>query len=199
VLDQEQRFYPAAIDNASVLSFGALEPRVRRMGKAESRQTNRSSSTRFKLFVPACWTHEVDPSYLGYWSDREVVVFLELLLLQERGGTKAFVNIGQAADLQVADLILGCRPDFRLYGNGGRRTLPRSHRSRQSPSAPLGRFQSRDGDRRMSLRSGRTLVRANANQERSTNLYRVHDGYAEGRAESSDWNSGNPSRCNKTF
>jgi Domain of unknown function (DUF6306) len=51
--------------------------------------------------------HEVDPSYLGYWSEQEVVVFLELLLEQERGGTKAFADIGQAADLQVADLVFG--------------------------------------------------------------------------------------------
>lgn len=50
--------------------------------------------------------HEVDPDYLGYWSEEEVVAFLETLLEQERGGTKAFANIGQAADLQISDLIL---------------------------------------------------------------------------------------------
>jgi hypothetical protein len=50
--------------------------------------------------------HEVDPSYLGYWSRAEVVVFLKSLLEQERIGTRAFADIGYAADLRVADLIL---------------------------------------------------------------------------------------------
>jgi len=50
--------------------------------------------------------HEVDPGYLGYWSGEEVVVFLKSLLEQERIGTRAFADIGYAADLHVADLIL---------------------------------------------------------------------------------------------
>lgn len=55
--------------------------------------------------------HEVDPGYLGYWSRQEVLVFLKSLLEQERGGTKAFANIGQAANLKIADLILGSELD----------------------------------------------------------------------------------------
>lgn len=47
--------------------------------------------------------HEVDPGYLGYWSGEEVLVFLKSLLEQERGGTKAFANIGQAANLKIVD------------------------------------------------------------------------------------------------
>jgi hypothetical protein len=50
--------------------------------------------------------HEVDPSYFGYWSRDEVVAFLKSLLERERIGTKAFADIGQAADLRIADLIL---------------------------------------------------------------------------------------------
>jgi hypothetical protein len=50
--------------------------------------------------------HEVDPGYLGYWSREEVVVFLKSLLEQERVGTKAFADIGYAADLRVADMTL---------------------------------------------------------------------------------------------
>ena len=40
--------------------------------------------------------HEVNPGYLRYWPSEEVLVFLKSLLEQERGGTKAFANIGQA-------------------------------------------------------------------------------------------------------
>ena len=50
--------------------------------------------------------HEVDPSYLGYWSKEEIVAFLKSLLAQERIGTRAFADIGQAANLRIADLIL---------------------------------------------------------------------------------------------
>ena len=51
--------------------------------------------------------HEVDPSYLGYWSKEEIVAFLKSLLERERNGTRAFADIGRAADLRIADLILG--------------------------------------------------------------------------------------------
>ena len=50
--------------------------------------------------------HEVDPSYLGYWSKEEIIAFLKSLLERERIGTKAFADIGHAADLRIADLIL---------------------------------------------------------------------------------------------
>ncbi len=50
--------------------------------------------------------HEVDASYLGYWSEREIVVFLKSLLERERIGAKAFAYISDAADLRIADLIL---------------------------------------------------------------------------------------------
>jgi len=53
-----------------------------------------------------CWMHEVDPGYFGYWSKEEVVAFLKSLLERERIGTKAFADIGHAADLRIADLIL---------------------------------------------------------------------------------------------
>ena len=76
------------------------------MGKAEPQQLMNLVDTVHTYSSPACWMHEVDPGYLGYWSEEEVVVFLEVLLEQERGGTKAFANIGQAADLQISDLIL---------------------------------------------------------------------------------------------
>ncbi len=50
--------------------------------------------------------HEVDPSSVGCLSRAEVVVFLKSLLEQERIGTKTFADVGHAADLRVADLIL---------------------------------------------------------------------------------------------
>jgi hypothetical protein len=50
--------------------------------------------------------HEVDPGYFGYWSKEEVAVFLTTLLERERIGTRAFADIGHAADLRIADLIL---------------------------------------------------------------------------------------------
>jgi hypothetical protein len=53
-----------------------------------------------------CWMHEVDPGYLGYWSNDEIAAFLKSLLERERIGTAAFANIGHAADLRIADLIL---------------------------------------------------------------------------------------------
>jgi hypothetical protein len=52
-----------------------------------------------------CSMHEVDPSYLGYWSRAEVVAFLKSLLEQERIGIRAFAEIGYAADPGVADLV----------------------------------------------------------------------------------------------
>ena len=53
--------------------------------------------------------HEVDPGYFGYWSKEEVAVFLNTLLERERIGTRAFADIGHAADLRIADLILSSR------------------------------------------------------------------------------------------
>jgi len=50
--------------------------------------------------------HDVDPGYLGYWSKEEIIAFLKSLLERERIGTKAFADIGHAADLRIADLIL---------------------------------------------------------------------------------------------
>jgi hypothetical protein len=50
--------------------------------------------------------HQVDPSYFGYWSREEMVAFLKSLLERERIGIRAFADIGQAADLRIADLIL---------------------------------------------------------------------------------------------
>jgi hypothetical protein len=53
-----------------------------------------------------CWMHEVDPSYLGYWSKEEMTAFLKSLLESERIGTKALADIGHAGDPRIADLIL---------------------------------------------------------------------------------------------
>jgi len=81
------------------------------MGKAELQQPTNTGDTVHDYSSPACWMHEVDPGYLRYWSREEVLVFLKSLLEQERGGTKAFANIGQAANLKIADLILGSELD----------------------------------------------------------------------------------------
>jgi Domain of unknown function (DUF6306) len=76
------------------------------MDKAQSRQqTNLLDAVR-KYSSSPCWMHEVDPGYLSYWSKEEVVSFLKSLLERERAGAKAFADIGQAADLRIADLIL---------------------------------------------------------------------------------------------
>jgi hypothetical protein len=76
------------------------------MNKAQPRpQTDITNASR-AYSSPPCSMHEVDPGYLGYWSREEVVVFLKSLLEQERVGTKAFADIGYAADLRVADMTL---------------------------------------------------------------------------------------------
>ena len=76
------------------------------MNKVQSRERTDIFDTPREHSSSPCSMHEVDPSYLGYWSRAEVVVFLKSLLEQERIGTKAFADIGYAADLRVADLIL---------------------------------------------------------------------------------------------
>ena len=53
-----------------------------------------------------CLLHEVDPTYLGYWSSDELLTFLSELLKLERQGAKAFAEIGKTADLHSADLAL---------------------------------------------------------------------------------------------
>ena len=76
------------------------------MDTAQSRQHTTLADTIRKFASSPCWMHEVDPSYLGYWSQEEVLVFLKSLLERERIGTRAFADIGKAADLHTADLIL---------------------------------------------------------------------------------------------
>jgi hypothetical protein len=76
------------------------------MNKVQSREQTTIFDTHRECSSSACSMNEVDPSYLGYWSSAEVAVFLKSLLEQERIGTKAFADIGYAADLRVADLIL---------------------------------------------------------------------------------------------
>jgi hypothetical protein len=82
----------------------------RAMHKATSRHTDLVDTLRECSSSP-CWMHEVDPGYLGYWSNEEVIAFLKDLLERERIGTKAFAEIGQVADLRVADLILEAELD----------------------------------------------------------------------------------------
>ena len=53
-----------------------------------------------------CWMHEVDPGYLGYWSNEETVAFLKSLLERERIGTKAFADIVTQLTFVSPDLIL---------------------------------------------------------------------------------------------
>src|ERR1019366_1094080 len=76
------------------------------MDTAQSRQHTNLADTIRRYASSPCWMHEVDPGYLGYWSQREVLVFLKSLLERERIGTRAFADIGKAADLHTADLIL---------------------------------------------------------------------------------------------
>jgi len=80
--------------------------------------------------------HEVDPSYLGYWSKEEIVAFLKSLLEQERIGTRAFADIGRAADLRIADLILESELDQgsicillqrEIANRGAAVAVPRKH------------------------------------------------------------------------
>ena len=76
------------------------------MNKVQSRERTGIFDTP-REYSSSPWSmHEVDPSYRGYWSRAELVTFLKLLLEQERIGTRAFADIGYAADLHVADLIL---------------------------------------------------------------------------------------------
>jgi hypothetical protein len=75
------------------------------MHKTQSRHAGLVDTVRECSSSP-CWMHEVDPGYFGYWSKEEVAVFLTTLLERERIGTRAFADIGHAADLRIADLIL---------------------------------------------------------------------------------------------
>lgn len=79
------------------------------MDKAQSRKQTDLAIRKYSS--SPCWLHEVDPGYLGYWSKEEVVSFLKSLLERERAGAKAFADIGQAADLRIADLILDSEID----------------------------------------------------------------------------------------
>jgi hypothetical protein len=77
--------------------------------KMETTQSPRQAmpaDTRRRYASSPCWMHEVDPSYLGYWSQDEVLAFLKSLLARECIGTQAFADIGKAVDVQTADLIL---------------------------------------------------------------------------------------------
>lgn len=76
------------------------------MNKAQSRQQTNLADTIRQYSSSPCWMQEVDPGYLGYWSREEVVVFLKSLLERERTGARTFADIGRAADLRIADLIL---------------------------------------------------------------------------------------------
>ena len=76
------------------------------MNKVQSQERTDIFDTPREYSSSPCSMHEIDPSYLGYWSRAEVVTFLKSLLAQERTGTRAFADIGYAADLRVADLIL---------------------------------------------------------------------------------------------
>ena len=84
------------------------------MNKVQSREQTTIFDTPRECSSSPCSMNEVDPSYLGYWSSAEVVVFLKSLLEQERIGTKAFADIGYAADLRVADLDSGVRVGPRV-------------------------------------------------------------------------------------
>ncbi len=81
------------------------------MHKAQSRQLTSLVDTVREYSSSPCWMHEVDPGYLGYWSKEEIIAFLKLLLERERIATKAFADIGHAADVRIADLILGSELD----------------------------------------------------------------------------------------
>jgi hypothetical protein len=76
------------------------------MRELQPRQPNSFDDTPQEYSSPPCWMHEIDPSYLGYWSREEIAAFLKSLLERERIGTRAFADIGRAADLRIADLIL---------------------------------------------------------------------------------------------
>ena len=108
------------------------------MDAARSRQhTNLADTTRGYASSP-CWMHEVDPSYLGYWSQEEVLVFLKSLLEQERIGTRAFADIGKAADLHTAHLILESELARHRFASCSKTKLrregqPPQHRSNARP------------------------------------------------------------------
>lgn len=76
------------------------------MHKVQTREPAGLVDTIRECSSSPCWMHEVDPGYFGYWSKEEIVAFLKSLLERERVGTKAFANIGRAADLRIADLVL---------------------------------------------------------------------------------------------
>jgi hypothetical protein len=73
------------------------------MRKARLRQQANSDDT-IQQFASPGRMNAGDPSYFGYWSKEEVLIFLKQLLDSERIGVTAYAAIGLAVDPHVADL-----------------------------------------------------------------------------------------------
>jgi hypothetical protein len=128
------------------------------MNKAQSWERTGILDTPREYSSSPCSMHEVDPSYLGYWSRAEVVAFLKSLLEQERIGTKAFADIGYAANLRVADLTLESELD-----QGSICILLRKELAKRGAAATV--FQKRPADEpRVKLNLEQAVASARSNQ-----------------------------------
>ena len=123
-----------------------------------SRGTNRHLDTAREYSSSPCWMHEVDPSYLGYWSREEMVAFLKSLLERERIGTRAFADIGHAADLRIADLILESELD-----QGSICILLESEIAKRGAAVPAPRKRPTD-ERRVKFSLEQAVASARSNQ-----------------------------------
>jgi hypothetical protein len=128
------------------------------MNKVQSRERTGIFDTPREYSSSPCSMHEVDPSYPGYWSRAEVVNFLKSLLEQERIGTKAFADIGYAADLHVADLILESELD-----QGSICILLESEIAKKGAVVPIRRKRPTH-ERRVKFTLERAVVSARSNQ-----------------------------------
>jgi hypothetical protein len=74
------------------------------MRKARLSQQANSDGTIKLLASSSPKMNADDPSYFGYWSKEQVLIFLKQLLDSERIGVTAYATIGRVADSDVADL-----------------------------------------------------------------------------------------------
>lgn len=75
------------------------------MNKIQLRPPPPSQEIEQEYASSPCLMHQAESSP-SYWLRDEDLTFLNGLLTQERNGTKSFAEIGKAADLRVADLVL---------------------------------------------------------------------------------------------
>jgi Domain of unknown function (DUF6306) len=90
-------------------------------GESRRRAAPRKVTLR-RYSSPACYAHEVDPAYAGYYGQAELLAFLNRLLEDERAGARLARTLRDAGLAEAAQPVLGAvRDDAARFG----RTLAR--------------------------------------------------------------------------